>query len=96
MPWTLFASGILGLGIGLGGYWAYETLGWGGSPPGESFAEMITEYISSKEYNHPRRSWSGYPGGPWVNPGSGWTTFEKDRPLHFKFAKDQILQLYLN
>ncbi len=30
MPWTLFASGILGLGIMLGGFWAYETLGWGG------------------------------------------------------------------
>lgn len=30
LPWTLFASGILGLGIMLGGFWAYETLGWGG------------------------------------------------------------------
>ncbi|ROL61295.1 hypothetical protein D9V86_06410 [Bacteroidetes/Chlorobi group bacterium ChocPot_Mid] len=30
LPWTLLASGILGLGIGLGGFWAYETLGWGG------------------------------------------------------------------
>lgn len=29
-PWTLFASGILGLGIMMGGFWAYETLGWGG------------------------------------------------------------------
>ncbi len=30
LPWTLFASGVLGFGIMLGGYWAYETLGWGG------------------------------------------------------------------
>jgi len=30
IPWTLFASGILGLGIMMGGFWAYETLGWGG------------------------------------------------------------------
>lgn len=27
---VLFASGILGLGLMLGGFWAYETLGWGG------------------------------------------------------------------
>lgn len=30
MPWTLFGSMILGLGIMLGGYWAYGVLGWGG------------------------------------------------------------------
>lgn len=30
LPWALFSSAILGLGIFLGGYWAYETLGWGG------------------------------------------------------------------
>ena len=30
LPWTLFASMILGFGIMLGGWWAYETLGWGG------------------------------------------------------------------
>ncbi len=30
MPWTLFATGLLSLGIMLGGFWAYETLGWGG------------------------------------------------------------------
>jgi len=29
-PWALAASAILGLGIMLGGFWAYETLGWGG------------------------------------------------------------------
>jgi cytochrome c-type biogenesis protein CcmF len=29
-PWALFAAGILGLGIMMGGFWAYETLGWGG------------------------------------------------------------------
>jgi cytochrome c-type biogenesis protein CcmF len=29
-PWLLAATGILGLGIMLGGYWAYEMLGWGG------------------------------------------------------------------
>lgn len=30
LPWTLWAAGILGFGIMLGGFWAYETLGWGG------------------------------------------------------------------
>ncbi len=30
MPWTLAAVGFLGLGIALGGFWSYETLGWGG------------------------------------------------------------------
>jgi cytochrome c-type biogenesis protein CcmF len=30
IPWTLAGSGILGLGIGLGAFWSYETLGWGG------------------------------------------------------------------
>jgi cytochrome c-type biogenesis protein CcmF len=30
MPWTLAAWSVLGLGLLLGGYWAYETLGWGG------------------------------------------------------------------
>ncbi len=29
-PWLLFASMSLGLGIMLGGYWAYGVLGWGG------------------------------------------------------------------
>ncbi|HLX11535.1 MAG TPA: cytochrome c biogenesis protein CcsA, partial [Bacteroidota bacterium] len=29
-PWTIFAAATLGTGIILGGYWAYETLGWGG------------------------------------------------------------------
>lgn len=29
-PWALVSSAVLGLGIFLGGYWAYETLGWGG------------------------------------------------------------------
>jgi cytochrome c-type biogenesis protein CcmF len=29
-PWLLFASSVLGLGIMLGGYWAYGVLGWGG------------------------------------------------------------------
>ncbi|MCK9409102.1 MAG: cytochrome c biogenesis protein CcsA [Bacteroidetes bacterium] len=29
-PWTAFGSMMLGTGIILGGYWAYETLGWGG------------------------------------------------------------------
>ncbi len=28
--WSLLAGGVLGLGIMLGGFWAYETLGWGG------------------------------------------------------------------
>lgn len=30
VPWTLFTSAILGFGITIGGFWAYETLGWGG------------------------------------------------------------------
>lgn len=30
LPWALFASMALGFGIMLGGWWAYETLGWGG------------------------------------------------------------------
>jgi cytochrome c-type biogenesis protein CcmF len=30
LPWTLFGGMILGLGIMLGGYWAYGVLGWGG------------------------------------------------------------------
>ena len=29
-PWMLAAGGVLGLGIMLGGYWAYGVLGWGG------------------------------------------------------------------
>jgi len=29
-PWLLFSWFVLGTGIFLGGYWAYETLGWGG------------------------------------------------------------------
>jgi len=29
-PWTVFGAGVLGTGIMLGGFWAYETLGWGG------------------------------------------------------------------
>ncbi len=30
VPWTLFTAAVLGVGITLGGFWAYETLGWGG------------------------------------------------------------------
>ncbi len=30
MPWTLFSVMILGVGIAMGGYWAYETLSFGG------------------------------------------------------------------
>jgi cytochrome c-type biogenesis protein CcmF len=30
MPWTIFSSITLGAGIIIGGFWAYETLGWGG------------------------------------------------------------------
>jgi cytochrome c-type biogenesis protein CcmF len=30
LPWALFASMILGLGIAMGGYWAYVTLSFGG------------------------------------------------------------------
>lgn len=62
----------------------------GGNPACESFAEMITEYVSSKEYAHLPRDWSNYPGGIWVNPGNGYTTFQNDRPLHYNFAKNNI------
>src|SRR5574338_1189 len=30
LPWVLAGTGILVLGIMMGGYWAYEMLGWGG------------------------------------------------------------------
>jgi len=30
LPWTLFTSVTLGAGIIIGGFWAYEVLGWGG------------------------------------------------------------------
>ncbi len=30
LPWLVAGAGVLGLGIALGGFWAYETLGWGG------------------------------------------------------------------
>jgi cytochrome c-type biogenesis protein CcmF len=30
LPWVLLSLATLGLAIMLGGYWAYETLGWGG------------------------------------------------------------------
>lgn len=29
-PWSLISLAILGLGLCMGGFWAYETLGWGG------------------------------------------------------------------
>ena len=30
LPWTVAASVVLGLGLMIGGYWAYGVLGWGG------------------------------------------------------------------
>ena len=30
LPWVVAGAMVLGLGIALGGFWAYETLGWGG------------------------------------------------------------------
>ena len=30
IPWNLFSVATLGLGIALGAFWSYETLGWGG------------------------------------------------------------------
>lgn len=30
LPWSIFAAAVLGLGILMGGYWAYETLNFGG------------------------------------------------------------------
>ena len=29
-PWTVFGAMVLGTGVVMGGFWAYETLGWGG------------------------------------------------------------------
>jgi len=29
-PWIVFGTFVLGMGIMMGGFWAYETLGWGG------------------------------------------------------------------
>lgn len=29
-PWTMVSLTFLGLGLAMGGFWAYETLGWGG------------------------------------------------------------------
>lgn len=29
-PWALISVSVLGLGLCMGGFWAYETLGWGG------------------------------------------------------------------
>lgn len=29
-PWAILGVGLLGLGLCMGGFWAYETLGWGG------------------------------------------------------------------
>jgi cytochrome c-type biogenesis protein CcmF len=29
-PWSLVSLAVLGLGVCMGGFWAYETLGWGG------------------------------------------------------------------
>ncbi len=29
-PWAIFSTAVLGLGLCMGGFWAYETLGWGG------------------------------------------------------------------
>ena len=30
LPWTLAGWAVLGLALAMGGYWAYESLGWGG------------------------------------------------------------------
>ncbi|MCW5936276.1 MAG: cytochrome c biogenesis protein CcsA [Fimbriimonadaceae bacterium] len=29
-PWAILSATLLGLGLAMGGFWAYETLGWGG------------------------------------------------------------------
>jgi len=58
--------------------------------PDESFAESFSDYVVSKTYNFLSRSWSSYPGGAWVSPGPGWTTFPKDRPQHYNFFKNNI------
>lgn len=58
----------------------------------ESFAEMIADFVISKSYNYPPRSWSNYPGGPWdfSPPQNGYTSFKNDRPAHYDFAKTEI------
>lgn len=30
MPWVVFSTAMLGMGIIMGGYWSYKVLGWGG------------------------------------------------------------------
>lgn len=64
-------------------------------PQSESFAEMIADYFVSKQHNFLARSWhndgwQNYPGGPWVNPGAGYTTFENDWPRHYDWAGENI------
>lgn len=58
----------------------------------ESFPEMIADFVISKSYNYPLRSWSNYPGGPWnfSPPQNGYTSFKNDRPAHYSFAKTDI------
>lgn len=61
----------------------------------ESFAEMIADYVIAKRYLFPARTWAPpgrerYPGGQWNNPGSGYTTFQNDWPLHYNFARNRI------
>jgi cytochrome c-type biogenesis protein CcmF len=29
-PWSILSATLLGIGLAMGGFWAYETLGWGG------------------------------------------------------------------
>lgn len=60
------------------------------NPHDESLAEAFADYVVSNYYNYLARGWSGYPGGPWNNPGAGFTTFQNDNSQHYDFVKNNI------
>ena len=65
-PWALFSTAILGLGVVMGGLWAYETQGWGGFwawDPVEnvSFVPWLTvvAFVHGLIVQAARRKWAG-------------------------------------
>lgn len=65
-PWALLSTSVLGLGLAMGGFWAYETLGWGGFwawDPVEnvSFVPWIltTGFLHGMIVQVTKRRWSG-------------------------------------